>query len=444
MKYLSLIVISILVLSTAICPRPEAHGEDRRPLNLDETIALALARSNSIQMAREGVKEAAAQRKEALTAFLPKLSTSYSYTRLDKTPAFNLPGSPPLIPPSTVVTGTTDNYNWALEARQPLFAGGGIKANYDAARLGLEAARLEEETVRLNIAYEAKVAYFNALKARRIAEVARQTRQQLQAHLNVARNFFSVGLIPKNDLLLAEVEAAGGDQFHLRAGHALDLARARFNTLLRREIETPVNLTEVPEPEDLDRTLEDCLKSAFENRPELKVRELRTRQARSLTSLARSELYPAVSVAGNYSRFGDDLGVSGSNYRNRESWQVTALANWNFWEWGRSLHRIEQQTARERQSLSSLNNLKDQIVLEVKSAYLEQDEAKKQLAVSRQAITRAEENLRINKERYAEQVATSTEVLDAQTLLTRVTSDYHNALGDYQISRARLTRAMGQ
>jgi outer membrane protein len=40
-------------------------------------------------------------------------------------------------------------------------------------------------------------------------------------------------------------------------------------------------------------------------------------------------------------------------------------------------------------------------------------------------------------------VATSTDVLDAQTLLTRAKSDHANALSEYHISHARLERAMG-
>jgi outer membrane protein len=51
--------------------------------------------------------------------------------------------------------------------------------------------------------------------------------------------------------------------------------------------------------------------------------------------------------------------------------------------------------------------------------------------------------MRITKERYREQVARATDVIDAQTILTRAQSDYFNALGDYNIGLAGLARAMG-
>jgi len=83
------------------------------------------------------------------------------------------------------------------------------------------------------------------------------------------------------------------------------------------------------------------------------------------------------------------------------------------------------------------------VTFEVKAAYLLVRESEKQVFVAQKSIAAAEENFRINTERYREQVATSTDVLDAQILLTKAKSDYYTALGDYFINQARLERAMG-
>jgi outer membrane protein len=119
------------------------------------------------------------------------------------------------------------------------------------------------------------------------------------------------------------------------------------------------------------------------------------------------------------------------------------VASWNFWEWGKTKFRVDASRARENQALNVQKELNDQITLEIKYAYLNLQEAEKQIAVSRQVIEQAEENFRIAEERFKERVSTSTEVLDAQTLLTKSKSDYANALGDYNISYAKLQRAMG-
>jgi outer membrane protein len=412
-------------------------------LSLSDSIDLALKQSVLIHSAREGVKGAEAQRKEAFTAFLPKFSTSYNYSRLNEEPFFNFPGAPPLIPPAEIKTGTKDNYNWSVEARQPLFAGGGILANYDVSRLGADLARFEESSALQDLVQEVKIAYFNILKANRILAVARQSVEMLEAHRNTAQSFYDTGVIPKNDLLYAEVELANGRQFLLRSENGLEMAKSKFRTIIRWEINAPVEIEDLLNDRPFEKTLDACIAEALENRPEIRSYALRLEQAKGLVRLARSEYYPNVSVIGNYARYGDTPGVAGSPYRDQESWYVMAVANWTFWEWGKTGHRGDAGVSRENQAADLLTNIRGQIALEVKNSYLLLHEAEKQVRVSQKAIEQAEENFRINTERYREQVGTSTEVIDAQTLLTKTRSDHGNALGDYCIGLARLERAMG-
>ena len=433
-------ILMVLGVSFAGSARAAAAA---KPLTLAESIDTALSQSVLIHAAREGVRGAEARRKEAFTAFLPRFSTTYGYTRLNEDPYFVFPGAPPLIPGGNMQTGTKDNYTWSVEARQPLFAGGGIRASYEASRLAAQIARSEEEATIQEIVREVKTAYFTVLKAERTLAVAHQSLERLLAHRDTAQGFFDEGLIPRNDLLSAEVELANGRQFLLRAENGLEMARAKFNSVLRREISAPVQIEDILKEQTFMTSLEACLTEALDRRPEIRGHRLRVEQARSQVKASQSESYPSVSLAGAYARYGDTPGVSGSPYRPQENWSVTAAANWNFWEWGKTKHRVDADRSRENQAADSLSYLRDQIVLEVKNAFLLLQEAVRQVQVSRAAIAQAEENFRINAERYREQVGTATEVLDAQTLLTKARADYFNALGDVSIHRASLEKAMG-
>ena len=86
----------------------------------------------------------------------------------------------------------------------------------------------------------------------------------------------------------------------------------------------------------------------------------------------------------------------------------------------------------------------DSISLEVKQSYLRTKEAEQNIATIEQAVEQAKENLRITEEQYKEQVATQTDVLVAQTLLTQTLTSYFNALYDFKIAHAVLTRALGR
>jgi outer membrane protein len=432
------VLLSFFAMSSGVSA---AKGDNL--LTLQDSIDMALKQSVIIHSAREGVSGAEAQKQEAFTGFLPKLSTSYNYTRLNEASTFLFPGIPPAIPRTVMTTGTQDNYTWALEAKQPIFAGGGILANYEASSLGVDAARMDERGAVLDTVQEVKVAYFNVIKAEKLLDVARQSVKQLESHRDMAQSFFDVGMIPRNDLLHAGVQLANGQQFLVKSENGLEMARSKLNTVLRRGIDTSVKVEDIFAYKPSDRSPSECLKIALENRPEIKAYSLKVEQAKKMVNQAKSEFYPNVNLVGNYSRFGDTPGVSGSAYKEQEGWYVMAVANWNFWEWGRTKNRVDVTKSRENQMTDALTNIRDQITLEVKNAYLLVREAEKQIFVSQKAIEQAEENFRITRERYKEQVATSTDVLDAQTLLTRAKSDHTNALGDYHINQARLERAMG-
>jgi outer membrane protein TolC len=119
------------------------------------------------------------------------------------------------------------------------------------------------------------------------------------------------------------------------------------------------------------------------------------------------------------------------------------MLSWNFWEWGKTQYRVGNARSREMQVNYALANIRDQISLEVKNAWLNLRQAEKQISVARKAIDEAEESFLISLERYRESTVTTTTVLDAQTRLTKANSDYYNALGDYHIGLAKLERAMG-
>jgi len=120
------------------------------------------------------------------------------------------------------------------------------------------------------------------------------------------------------------------------------------------------------------------------------------------------------------------------------------MAKWNFWEWGRTSYGVKEKRSRLSQAELRKKQIVDNIRLEVKNAYLRTQQAEQAIITIEKAIEQAKENYRINQERYKEQVATQTDVLIAQTLLTRTMTNYYNALYAFKISKATLYRAMGQ
>jgi outer membrane protein TolC len=114
-----------------------------------------------------------------------------------------------------------------------------------------------------------------------------------------------------------------------------------------------------------------------------------------------------------------------------------------FWEWGKTRYSTRERESLKKELLETRRSLEEAIALEIQDALLALDEAEKNIPTTKKAMEQAEENLRVNQERYKAQVTTITEVLDAQFLLTRARVNYFTALYGHNLSRARLDRALG-
>lgn len=411
--------------------------ESKETLTLEESIKIALEKNLKVHSALEGVAGSEFRRKAAETDFFPKWRGEYFYSHLNEEAKSSSSGR-------TASIGTRDNYTFNSILEQPLFSGGSIRANYRLEKLGVDVSRTDVETAKRDIVLQVREGYFSILRAERFLDVANQTVKQFAAQLEVTKAFFDVGIVAKNDVLQAEVRLANARQGLVRAENDLALAKASFNILLRREINASLNVVDILEYKPSPFRLAECLEEALRQRTEIRNAELKVEQAKESVKIARSGFFPTVSLSGTYSRFGDDPRVSGSKYKDPESWDIGGQMKWTFGDWGKVGYKVAESKVKVTQAEDSKVQLKEGITLEVKNGYLNMLVAEKNISVSEKSIEQAEENLRMNEERYKYQVATATDVLDAVTLLAQARVNYYGALSDFNVAKARLERAMGR
>ncbi|MBC8459565.1 MAG: TolC family protein, partial [Deltaproteobacteria bacterium] len=128
---------------------------------------------------------------------------------------------------------------------------------------------------------------------------------------------------------------------------------------------------------------------------------------------------PEISLQYGYVKEGNSPGVSGSEYHDSDAWEITAVCTWTLWEWGKTHYTVKEKESLKNELVQTKLALEDSIRLEVKEEVLALKNAEDNIPTTRKAVEQAEENLRVNDERYKAQVTTITEVLDAQSLLTQ-------------------------
>ena len=409
-------------------------------LSLRDSVEQALTANLGIKRSQEEINAAEAVRHSSITKFLPTLGSSYNYTHRNEPRT-----SPSLLSGRDIVTSPEDQYTFTTTFTQPIFTGFGLINEYKLTELGLDRAEVSSKLTRQDVILDAKNAYFSVLKNQKLMEVAQQTVASIASQKEVSENFYKVGLSPLNDLLQSQVQLANAKQQLTTAQNNLEIDRTRFNTVLRRPVNTPVLLVEEVDYATFQESLDDCLAQAQKNRLEVQVADLDIGIAEKQVRLTEKDYFPTVNLTGAYARTGDDWKAhGGEGISDSAGWNVQATATWEFWQWGRTGYGRKEKLARLAQSKYRKTEITDTISLEVKSAYLRTQEAEQNIITIEKAVEQAKENLRITEEQYKEQVATQTDVLVAQTLLTQTMTNYYNALYDFKIAKAVLMRAIGR
>jgi outer membrane protein len=436
------ILLFVLLGSTKILAYEE--------LTLDESIKIALERSLSVRSADEEIKAKKFEQLSSKSGFYPKLSTSYMYTRLDHDTVNDAKYTTYPYNPLTdshfaqsVSPLDINKYQFNITLTQPLFTGWRLTILRDLAAIGVDTAKIQKETAVQDLVLNVKGAYFGILKAEKLAKVAEQSVELLEAQLSISKAFYDEGIIAKNDLLQTEVQMAQAQQDLIRAKNGVELAKSLFNKLLRRGLNQALEIKDILDYYPISLLLEQCMEKAEQNRPEIKAVSLNVASAEKNVALTKSSYYPSVMLIGNYQRETDDFLLDFGSGGDPDHWTITLQGEWTFWEWGKKRHDVAAAKANLTKVHYLLKEIKDNIQLEVKEAYLSLREAEKNIQVAKKAVMQAEENFRMNEERYKQQVATSTDVLDALTLLTQARTNYFNALSEHNVAWARLERSMG-
>jgi outer membrane protein len=442
-RRLRIITAELSILIMILFPGVVVAQDAAETLDLQQTIRRALDANLGLQKSRQEIEAAQAAKNSRRTYFFPTLNSQYSYLQRDKptSTAVGLPNGQV----AELITTPEHEYDFVTSFTQPIFTGFALINQYKIASLGLDSAEVNNKLIRQDVILDAKNAYFSVLKTQKLVDVAKDTVTQISAQKEVTENLYQVGMSPLNDLLQSQVQLANAKQQLIVAQNNLDIAKAQFNTVLRRPVDAPVSVQDILNYQIFERDVGWCLKEAEKNRLEIRIADLDIEIAQKGYELAQSNFFPSINLSGNWYKRGTGWDVNGGKgIADPEFWNVQATASWDFWQWGRTRFDTKEKYMRLAQSKTSKQEVLLNIKLEVKQAYLKTKESEQNILTIEKAVEQAKENLRITEERYKEQVSTNTDVLVAQTLLTQTMTNYFNALYDFKIAKAVLYRAIGQ
>jgi outer membrane protein len=401
-------------------------------MRLDECVDLALRNNVEVQSAADEVAVSEAQRSGARGRIGPSVRVdAYAH---EWNSAYNIPFGAASFP-------VREQFEWnaTVSASQPITGLFVILDAYKIKTLGVDIANIRREMARRETAYRVIESYYHLVQGERLVEVASASVEQLQAQLKQSISFHNNGVVSQDDVLRAQLAVANAQQRLIQSRARVSLEQARLAVLVGLpDVTIEPQATGADQPPQREVvTLEQAQKTAEAQRIELIEVDKRIEQANKEVKVARLRLAPQVSAVAAY------IHNEGSEFVQKNSGYIGAQATWDVWDWGTTSSGISEAKARAHQATLARTKISDQILLEVRRAFLELTAASEAMVVAQASVASAEENFRLVKKRYDASAATSFDVIDAEGLLTQSRGQMQTALYDQLVARAALRRAMG-
>ncbi len=424
-----------------------AFAQEKIELSLEQSLVMALKNNHSLKIQKQKLQAARAKVGEARSNFFPKLTAKAVYTKLDVAPyisfekmnQFMPPG--PISFPNKITMGDDDIYNAVLSVQQPIFTGFKILDGYKIASYGAEAEENNYLKSKEELIFQVKKSYYDVLKAEQFLKAMQESVNLLEAHINDLNKMYKVGLITKNELLKAKVQLSNIEVTKIKAENIVNIARTAFCNVIGIPLTTDIILKSELDT-DFDHKkeqipIENAVDMALNNRFELKGMDYNLKIGEKLISLAKSGYLPNIILVGNYNYKRPNREYENKFYK---SWDVSLVAQFNIFDWGSTYYKVANAKHQYMQIEEGKKALKNGIILEVTQACFELKESAKRLQASEDAIKQAEENYRVTDEKFKQNMATNTDLLDANTMLTQAKINHINALADYKIMQAKLEK----
>ncbi len=431
-----------LILAVLLMFVKNSYSQKR--LTLSESVTIGLNNSKDLRISSSKLVSSQSNVDAVNSQFLPQLKFSAGYTRLSNVPDFSV-SLPFLTQPITLAQTILNNYNFRLSVQQPLFTGFRLIAQRNSSKLLEEASDADYQRDKNETALNIQTAFWNYYKALEIKTVIDDNQKAAEQHLTDTKNFYNNGLATQNDVLKLEVQLSNINLQELDAENNIELARSSFNKALGLSLieKTQINPEEIQTKENIG-DYRSLLKEAFTNRNELKSAEMRIEAGKENIRASRSSYFPQVFLTGNYYMNRPNNRYQPPEDKFHGTWDLGINLSWDIWTWGNTSSQVIIAEQNLVQSQTARDQLKDNIELEVNQNYLSLKYNLNKLEVLEKTIDQSEENLRVTSEKYNEQLATSTDLIDAENSLISAQTNYKTALVDYRIAKIKLEKAVGR
>jgi outer membrane protein TolC len=416
--------------------RIDRPPEPRKRLTLPEAMAVAVLQNPRLRAYQAAIDREAGKADAAFAPFLPQIDVLTRGIKVNENLGPGAPGivgvvlpDKPDVPYSLIQT--------ELQVQWTLYDFGRTGGRWNQALSREKIAGLRYARARETVAYDAAAAYLQGLQTTALRVIQEEAIRDAQAVLEDTRARQKAGVVLRDAVLRGQVQLAESREGRVLAEESELDAQARLNNVLGHDASLPIELIERDVTPQLGLSLPECIELAMRQRPEVAMVRETIAAASFGRDAAAAELCPRIYLLhGSGFVFGENI---------REGGQAGAGIHLSqpLYQGGRLRAEVRAAEAEIQEAMAQARVLTDAVSLDVTLAYRRVTAARQTIDLARPAVAEAVENLRLMRERYRNGDAMPTDIVDAQTALTRARQRLVSSTYAYQIGLARLDYAMG-
>jgi outer membrane protein len=442
MSVLAAALVAVVLAVPVAAPLGAQAADEARPITLESAVESAQRNLPSAVQARGALRSASAQRLSALGSYLPTLGMNMGTGRTQGVLFFQ--GN--LVP----LTGNPWSYSNGLNSNLELFDAGRRVYELRRANAQLDAADAGAIANRYDVALQVKQQYYAVLAARESESAAQAQLEQAEAQLQASVARVGAGAATKSDSLRSIIQVGNAQLALLNAQNDLRVANAALTRLVSSDVQVtalPSDTASLPDETALP-ALEDLERMAMRG-PAVEAAQANVTAARMSRRSARTNYLPTLNMSFNYGLNAASQRFDGGSvllFGGESASRMTYNFNLNFPLFNGFTREQQQVTANvaydnaQAQARDAQLGARQTLVQQLRALQTAAARVQVQLAT----IEAAEEDLRVQQQRYQLGASTVLDLLASQTQLNAARTALIQARLDARVAKAQLEALIGR
>ncbi|HEX4964685.1 MAG TPA: TolC family protein [Thermoanaerobaculia bacterium] len=437
------ITSSFLILTAFAGTRLAAQGTPTQPkvllLSLEDALRIASGESETVWVAEAGVTRAIGNLKTTRSTLFPQLSGSASYQRTLRSQfsGINFGGASQDQGLQSLPFFQLNQYSLGLSLSQLVFDGGQVLARSRASEARRRSAAIDVDAAKAQTLLDTTSAYFDALLADRLVEIAEASLSQQEELLRQTGVAQQVGEKSEFELLQSRVARDNQVPVVLQNRSQRQAAYWRLKQLLNVPLDDEIHLT--TGIQDLPERFAKAADSGLEGQAPVRQAEENVQANRELLRSATRERWPSVSLSSFYNPVAYPAsGVIPSIPDFRENWTVTLSLSVPILTGGRLAGDELTAKGNLSEAQARLKQTQEAAELDARVSRNDLADAEAILKSNQSTVEQGRRAYEIAQLRFREGLSSQIELQDSRLQFEQAEANQARALRNVQVARAKL------